>query len=85
MLKPVTPMSSPQRGGIFTSSRPPSAMDQAGFDEEVRMNLISMIQFLLYLNPWERGYTVLLLCFGLSVSLKQIFIEDFSAIIIADA
>lgn len=35
MLKPVTPMSSPQRGGIFTSSRPPSAMDQAGFDEEI--------------------------------------------------
>nr|XP_022333509.1 anaphase-promoting complex subunit 1-like [Crassostrea virginica]XP_022333510.1 anaphase-promoting complex subunit 1-like [Crassostrea virginica] len=35
MLKPVTPMTSPQRGGIFTSSRPPSAMDQAGFDEEI--------------------------------------------------
>ncbi|XP_061163277.1 anaphase-promoting complex subunit 1-like [Saccostrea echinata] len=35
MLKPVTPINSPQRGGIFTSSRPPSAMDQAGFDEEI--------------------------------------------------
>ena len=34
MMRPVTPIQSPQRGGIFTSSRPPSAME-AGFDEEV--------------------------------------------------
>ncbi|KAK3093891.1 hypothetical protein FSP39_021511 [Pinctada imbricata] len=34
MLKPATPLSSPTRGGIFTSSRPPSAME-ARFDEEI--------------------------------------------------
>ena len=39
MLKPTTPMSSPSRGGIFTSSRPPSAME-ARFDEEVGIHSV---------------------------------------------
>ena len=34
MLRTVTPLNSPTRGGVFTSSRPPSAMD-ARFDDEV--------------------------------------------------
>ncbi|KAL3875250.1 hypothetical protein ACJMK2_038174 [Sinanodonta woodiana] len=42
MLKLMTPISSPARGGIFTSSRPPSAMD-ARFDEEFQLNQISPV------------------------------------------
>jgi hypothetical protein len=34
-----TPLNSPTRGGVFTSSRPPSAMD-ARFDEEVTFYII---------------------------------------------
>lgn len=34
MLRTVTPLNSPTRGGVFTSSRPPSAVD-ARFDEEM--------------------------------------------------
>ncbi|XP_060071238.1 anaphase-promoting complex subunit 1-like isoform X2 [Ylistrum balloti] len=34
MLRTTTPINSPSRGGYFTSSRPPSAME-AGFDEEM--------------------------------------------------
>ncbi|XP_041352756.1 anaphase-promoting complex subunit 1-like [Gigantopelta aegis] len=34
MMRATTPVESPSRGGIFTSSRPPSALD-ARFDEEV--------------------------------------------------
>ena len=39
MLRTVTPLNSPTRGGVFTSSRPPSAMD-ARFDEEVTFDII---------------------------------------------
>ena len=39
MLRTVTPLNSPTRGGVFTSSRPPSAMD-ARFDEEVTFYVI---------------------------------------------
>lgn len=35
MLRTVTPLNSPTRGRIFTSSRPPSAMDARFDDEEV--------------------------------------------------
>ena len=35
-MRQDTPMQSPVRGGVFTSSRPPSAMD-ARFDDEVHL------------------------------------------------
>ncbi|XP_060553030.1 anaphase-promoting complex subunit 1-like [Ruditapes philippinarum] len=43
MLRQMTPLQSPVRGGVFTSSRPPSAMD-ARFDEEFQLNQISPVQ-----------------------------------------
>lgn len=43
MLRQNTPLQSPVRGGVFTSSRPPSAMD-AKFDEEFQLNQISPVQ-----------------------------------------
>lgn len=43
MLRQTTPLHSPVRGGVFTSSRPPSAMD-AKFDEEFQLNQISPVQ-----------------------------------------
>ncbi|KAK3580765.1 hypothetical protein CHS0354_023054 [Potamilus streckersoni] len=42
MLKLTTPINSPTRGGVFTSSRPPSAMDTR-FDEEFQLNQISPV------------------------------------------
>lgn len=42
MLRQMTPLQSPVRGGVFTSSRPPSAMD-AMFDEEFQLNQISPV------------------------------------------
>ncbi|XP_053374220.1 anaphase-promoting complex subunit 1-like [Mercenaria mercenaria] len=45
ILRQMTPLHSPVRGGggVFTSSRPPSAMD-ARFDEEFQLNQISPVQ-----------------------------------------
>jgi len=42
LLRQNTPQHSPVRGGVFTSSRPPSAMD-ARFDEEFQLNQISPV------------------------------------------
>jgi hypothetical protein len=49
MLRTVTPLNSPTRGGVFTSSRPPSAMD-ARFDEEVTFYIIQHYQK----DLWEK-------------------------------
>ncbi|WAR18257.1 APC1-like protein [Mya arenaria] len=42
MLRQNTPLHSPVRGGVFTSSRPPSAMETR-FDEDFQLNQISPV------------------------------------------
>lgn len=42
MMRQMTPLQSPVRGGVFTSSRPSSALDDR-FDEEFQLNQISPV------------------------------------------